>query len=417
MRFKRPLLMLLVLLLLIPMFCRPVSAATETDLIRQILTCYGHHQDDAETDILCLLEQLEQENPEAAEDWRQILKKWNWVVYEYEVTWDILPDGLPQDDSLCIIVMGFRLNYGGAMDQELIRRLEVALASAEKYPNAYIVCTGGGTTSSNPCVTEAGQMAAWLKEQGIAPERIIVEDKSFSTEENAMNAYRILSEDYPQVKSLALVSSDYHLRRCHLLFTAGILLMDMPYTIVADACFDAGYEGTNEGYLEEMESLGKMVGMDLENSAMPELTQLTGISVRGSTEYQTGDVLNLIVTAEYDNGFTRDVTNRAQITGFDTAIEGKQKLLIQYEENGILQECNFPVEVLLPPTTVPATQSPATVPPSTQEAAEISQAATPSHGNLLKIFLLIFGFALLIPVAILLRSAFRRGKYAQGRRK
>lgn len=417
MRAKRPLLFLLVFLLLIPMFCRPASAATEKDLIRQILTYYGHHQKAAETDILRLMEQLEQENPEAGSDWRQIIDKWNWVVDEYEVTWDALPDGLPQDDSLCIIVMGFRLNYGGAMDQELIRRLEVALASAEKYPNAYILCTGGGTTSSNPYVTEAGQMAAWLKEQGISPERIIVEDKSFSTEDNVMNSYRILSRDYPQVKSLALVSSDYHLRRCHLLFTAGILLMDMPFTIVGDACFDAGYEGTNEGYLEEMESLGKMVGLNLECTQKPELCQLTSISLQGSNEYQVGDPLNLTVTAEYDNGFTRDVTSLSQITGFDAAVTGEQTLLVQYVENGTLQECDFSVEVRLPPTTVPATQPPATVPPVTQEAVEITQTDAPSHGNLLKIFLLIFGFALLIPLATLLRSALRRGKYAQGRKK
>lgn len=416
MRFKRPLLFLLIMLLLIPVFCRPVSAATETDLIRQILTFYGHHQKGADTDILCLLEQLEQENPEAAEDWRQILDKWNWVVDEYEVTWDILPDGLPQDDSLCIIVMGFRLNYGGAMDQELIRRLEVALASAEKYPNAYIVCTGGGTTSSNPYVTEAGQMAAWLKNKGVAAERIIVEDMSFSTEENALNTYRILSRDYPQVNSLALVSSDYHLRRCHLLFTAGILLQDMPYTIVADACFDAGYEGTNEGYLEEMESLGKMVGLDLEYAQKPELCQLTGISVRGSTEYQTGDDLNLTVTAEYDNGFTRDVTSLSQITGFDTTAPGRQTLLIQYEENGILQECDFSVEVILPPTTVPPIQPPVTV-PAAQESVEITQAAAPSHQNLLWIFLLIFALALLVALVILLLSTFRRGKFHKRRRK
>lgn len=417
MKTKRPLLFLLVLLLLFPLFCRPVSAATEKDILRQILTYYGHHQKAAETDILRLMEQLEQENPEAAEDWRQILDKWNWVVEEYEVTWDILPDGLPQDDSLCIIVMGFRLNYGGAMDEELIRRLEVALASAEKYPNAYIACTGGGTSSSNPSATEAGQMAAWLKEQGIAPERIIVENKSYSTEENVLNTYQILSRDYPQIKSIALVSSDYHLRRCQLLFTAGILLLDMPYTIVADACFDAGHEGTHEGYLEEMKCLGKMVDLDLEYTKCPELCRLTGICVQGDAEYQAGDALNLLVTAEYDNGFTRDVTKLAQITGFDAAVGGKQELLIQYEENGILQECGFSAEVILPPTTAPATLPPDTVPVATQRAVETVPASAPSHRDLLRMFILIFAVLLLIPLVILLRSAFRRGKYEKGRRK
>jgi len=418
MKFKRPILFLLVLLLIFPIFCRPASAASEKGLLRQILTFYGHHQEAAETDIQYLMQQLEQMNPDAAEDWRLILDKWRWVVEEFEVTWDILPDGLPQDDSLCIIVMGFRLNYGGAMDEELIRRLEVALASAEKYPNAYIVCTGGGTSSSNPYATEAGQMAAWLKEQGISSERIIVENRSYSTEENVLNTYQILSRDYPQVKSLALVSSDYHLRRCQLLFTAGILLKDMPYTIVADACFDAGHEGTHEGYLEEMKSLGKMVDLDLEYTKKPELTKLTGISAQGSTEYLSGDALSLVITAEYDNGFTWDVTQFAQITGFDTTVGGNQELLIRYTENGTTLECSFSVNVTLPPTTVPITESvtqpPVTVPATTQEAEEIVHTAPPSH--LLSTFLLIFTLAILTLAALFLSSAFRHGKYEKRRK-
>lgn len=418
MKSKRPILFLLVLLLIFPMFCRPASAATEKDILRQILTFYGHHQEAAETDIQCLLQQLEQMNPDAAEDWRQILDKWRWVVEEFEVTWDILPDGLPQDDSLCIIVMGFRLNYGGAMDEELIRRLEVALASAEKYPNAYIVCTGGGTSSSNPYATEAGQMAAWLQEQGISSERIIVENRSYSTEENVLNTYQILSRDYPQVKSLALVSSDYHLRRCQLLFTAGILLNDMPYTIVADACFDAGHEGTHEGYLEEMKSLGKMVDLDLEYTKKPELTKLTGISVQGTTEYLSGEPLSLVLTAEYDNGFTRDVTQLAQITGFDTTIGGNQELLIRYAENGTTLESSFSVTVTPPPTTAPTTAPPTlptvTVPAATQEAVEIAHSSPPSH--LLPTFLLIFTLAILTLAALFLSSAFRHGKYEKRRK-
>lgn len=420
MKPKSPLLLLLVFLLLIPMLCRPASAASEKDIIRQILTYYGHHQDAAETDLQQQLEQLEQMNPHAAEDWRQILENWRWVVDEFEVTWDILPDGLPQDDSLCIIVMGFRLNYGGAMDEELIRRLEVALASAEKYPNAYIVCTGGGTSSSNPSATEASQMAAWLKEQGISPERIIVENRSYSTEENVLNTYRILSRDYPQVKSLALISSDYHLRRCYLLFNAGILLQDMPCTIVADACFDAGYEGTHEGYLEEMKSLGKMVDLDLEYTKSPELCQLTGLSVQGDKEYHAGDDLSLLVTAEYDNGFSREVTQLAQITGFDAAVGGEQDLLIRYTENGITQECAFSVYVAVPPTTEPAT-APTTLPlvtvPATQASVEISHTDPPSGLALLRLFPVIFAVSILVPAVLFIASTFRHGKYEKRRRK
>ena len=67
------------------------------------------------------------------------------------------------------------MQYFPAALQELADRLNVALASAEKYPNAYILCTGGGTASKNAKVTEAGQMAQWLTDRGISQERIITE--------------------------------------------------------------------------------------------------------------------------------------------------------------------------------------------------------------------------------------------------
>lgn len=75
---------------------------------------------------------------------------------------DVLPDGLPDTDELCIVVLGFQLNPDGSMRDELINRLNVALRSAEKYPNAYIVCTGGGTASGNASATEAGEMATLI---------------------------------------------------------------------------------------------------------------------------------------------------------------------------------------------------------------------------------------------------------------
>ncbi len=75
--------------------------------------------------------------------------------------------------SSYVVILGFQLNPDGSMKDELIERLKVGLKSAEKYPNAYIVCTGGGTAAENAEATEAGEMAKWLEEQGVAKERII----------------------------------------------------------------------------------------------------------------------------------------------------------------------------------------------------------------------------------------------------
>ena len=59
------------------------------------------------------------------------------------------------------------------------------LASAQKYPNAYVAVTGGGTAKNNPNATEADQMAAWMIANGLDENRLIVENKSKSTVQNA----------------------------------------------------------------------------------------------------------------------------------------------------------------------------------------------------------------------------------------
>ena len=123
---------------------------------------------------------------------------------------EVLPDGLPQDDSLCIVILGYGLHADGSMKEELIDRLVVGLASALKYPNAY-VCVTGGATADNTNDTEAGQMASWLLDKGLEPGRILVEVRSYSTKENAQRVLNLLRANVPQVSAIAVVSSDYHI--------------------------------------------------------------------------------------------------------------------------------------------------------------------------------------------------------------
>ena len=137
---------------------------------------------------------------------------------------DVLPDGLKDTDELCLVALGFQLNPDGSMKDELVERLNVLLKSAEKYPNALIVCTGGGTAAENENATEAGEMAKWLIGHGVDENRVIVEDKSLTTAQNAIYTYDILTEQYPQVKQLAIVSSDYHIATGALLFGAEAIL-------------------------------------------------------------------------------------------------------------------------------------------------------------------------------------------------
>ena len=197
---------------------------TPRDMIEEMVVYYGNYGSEAEGRTAELLEELYAADPVQGKKWESILQVWKEVSVETAVNENILPDGLPETDELCMVVLGFQLNPDGSMRDELISRLQVAKACAEKYPNAFIACTGGGTASRNRDVTEAGEMAKWLIANGVEEQRVIVENRSLTTAQNAIYTYRILTERYPQVKQLAIISSDYHIATGVLLFEAEAIL-------------------------------------------------------------------------------------------------------------------------------------------------------------------------------------------------
>ncbi len=184
---------------------------------------------------------------ESADRWAAIIKYWNDTNEKEFINKDILPDGLPDDNSLCIVVLGYQLNADGTMKDELIGRLETALDNADKYPNAYILVTGGGTASANSSATEADCMAEWLIENGIAEDKVIIENMSKTTAENALFSYAILDRDYPEVSSIAIVTSDYHIPLGCMLFNSELMLDRNKnigdIAVVANSAYDADVVG------------------------------------------------------------------------------------------------------------------------------------------------------------------------------
>ena len=85
------------------------------------------------------MEALAAADPALGEKWSRIMDLWEAPV---PVNAE-LPDGLPDDDTLCLVALGFQLNPDGTMREELVERLKVLQAASEKYPQAVIVCTGG----------------------------------------------------------------------------------------------------------------------------------------------------------------------------------------------------------------------------------------------------------------------------------
>ena len=197
---------------------------------RAVVTYAAYGETDTES-----LDALKELDPALADKWAAVMDIWQTPV---EVN-EILPDDLPGDDSLCLVVLGFQLNPDGTMRDELIQRLTVALECSKQYPNAFIVCTGGGTAPNAPEATEAGRMAAWLIENGVDEARVFVENRSMTTAQNAIFTFQILEENAPQVKQLAIISSDYHIFTGALLFGAQAVLTDSDIRVTSNAAWKA----------------------------------------------------------------------------------------------------------------------------------------------------------------------------------
>ncbi len=324
---------------------RTQAAQPDTDTyVQQLIAYYRDDQEDAETDIARVLSEMAEADAQKAEAWTQIMDYWSYVNTDMPVNLNVAPDGLAQDDSLCIVILGFALNSDGTMKDELIGRLETGLASAEKYPNAYVVVTGGGTAAGNPNVTEGGLMGEWLLEHGLDEERLIVEDQAPDTVGNAENTYRILSEQYPSVKDLVMVTSDYHVPRGSILFYSKCLLSAYesggePLQVIANAGYETGSQGY-ESIALQASGVASVAGVSVSSERLP-LSQLSGLIITQDEIYEAGQPLQLQVTARYDTGFSRDVSDAITISGFDPAQGSDQEITVSYSENDITIDAQF----------------------------------------------------------------------------
>lgn len=238
---------------------RSADTGSVEKIVEEIAVDYGTYGDKAAERIDELLNELSSLDDGAGTRWRSVMDLWTSAQLGKPLHYDVLPDGLPDTDELCIVVLGFQLDPDGSMKDELIERLTVALNSAQKYPNAYIVCTGGGTAAENESASEAGEMAKWLAAQGVDRKRIIVEDHSITTAQNALFTYDILTSLYPSVKKLAIVSSDYHIATGELLFQAeSILRANAPGNEKLEVVSNAAWKAPS-GTLSAMFQAGALI--------------------------------------------------------------------------------------------------------------------------------------------------------------
>ena len=104
------------------------------------------------------------------------------------------------------IVLGLALE-NGEPTPDLLARLDTARVYLERYPEAYLILTGGNANESGR--TEADVMRNVLIEQGVPEDRLILEDQAQTTKENFSNIAEIVTSEEPVV----MISSNYHMDR------------------------------------------------------------------------------------------------------------------------------------------------------------------------------------------------------------
>jgi uncharacterized SAM-binding protein YcdF (DUF218 family) len=137
-------------------------------------------------------------------------------------TWLLMMQGLvlsdfytkiPEDKQVdYLIVLGAGLK-GDRVSYTLAYRLDAALEYANMHEDTEIIVSGG--QGPDEWISEGEAMSKYLVSRGLAEDRIIIEDKSTSTEENIKYSLKLLENAQIDVDgaTFAIVTSNYHMYR------------------------------------------------------------------------------------------------------------------------------------------------------------------------------------------------------------
>ena len=114
-----------------------------------------------------------------------------------------------------LIIHGCALIHGNKVSRILAARLDTAISLYHANDGRTVLIPSGGQ-GDDETVTEASAMRGYLLEHGVSPDKILLEDKSRSTEEN-LRLSRKLMEEHGCGERMGLVTSNYHLYRCLLI--------------------------------------------------------------------------------------------------------------------------------------------------------------------------------------------------------
>ena len=119
----------------------------------------------------------------------------------------------PPGGQTTVIVLGARVT-GERPSLMLERRLQAAVRYLKANPESVAVLSGGLGAGAD--ISEALAMKRWLAANGIAEERLFLEDRSISTYENMIFSQMVIAENnLPQ--RVAIATDGFHIYRAHLL--------------------------------------------------------------------------------------------------------------------------------------------------------------------------------------------------------
>jgi len=126
-----------------------------------------------------------------------------------------------------VTVLGLVLNDDGSMKKELIKRIELGLKTFNEVKADYLVLTGG-IANEKAGIAEARAMEKYVLEKGFDKDKIIVEEESKTTVENAF--YVAKKFEGKKVDTMYVVSTMYHFYRPFLPKAHEVFIKEFPNT-------------------------------------------------------------------------------------------------------------------------------------------------------------------------------------------
>jgi uncharacterized SAM-binding protein YcdF (DUF218 family) len=136
-----------------------------------------------------------------------------------------------------IVVFGSGTRPDGRITPGLHRRLTTALVCARRQPHAPIIVSGGAVTGP----AEGPIMRRWLIAQGVAPQRIVVEDCAKYTLDNALRVAPLVAGLH--ATTVTLVTQAFHMTRSAALLAGALRrVTSRPVHIRKAAAHDSAFD-------------------------------------------------------------------------------------------------------------------------------------------------------------------------------